>query len=104
MADEETTGEEATKTDEDKVREKAELRVGEKIQLWGSIGSWVFVNVLMIVIWLLSGRGSPWFLWVLFGTSIGLFFVLWNYFSGKSSESRKERMIEKEMEKIKKGE
>ncbi len=58
---------------------------------------------MMVVIWLLSGRGYPWFLWVLFGTTIGLFFAVWGYLSGQRSESRKEQMIEKEMERMKQG-
>jgi len=96
MVDEETKSEAA-------IREQAEKRVKERIGIWWTIGVWLFINVFMIVIWLLSGRGYPWFLWVLLGTSVGLFFSLWGYFSGQRSESRKERMVEKEMEKIKQG-
>jgi len=88
---------------EEEVREKAEKRVKERMGLLSYLGSWLLVNLLMVVIWLLSGRGYPWFLWVLGGTSIGLCFALVAYFSGQSSDSRKDKMVEKEMEKIKQG-
>lgn len=33
---------------------------------------WFAVNVFLVVIWLITGRGTPWFLYVLFGWGIGL--------------------------------
>ena len=95
--------EEELNSEQEDLRKKAEKRVNERINLWWALGSWLAVNLMMVAIWLLSGRGYPWFLWVLIGTSIGLFFSLWGYFSGRRSESRREQMIEKEMEKIKQG-
>lgn len=33
---------------------------------------WLTVNVFLVVVWLLTDRGHPWFLYVLFGWGIGL--------------------------------
>ncbi|MHB8896780.1 MAG: 2TM domain-containing protein [Candidatus Geothermincolia bacterium] len=93
--------EEETKSEDQELREKAEKRVSERMSLWWYLGSWVVINLFMVVIWLLSGRGYPWFLWVLAATSIGVCFSLVGYFSGNRSDSRKDKMVAKEMEKIK---
>lgn len=33
---------------------------------------WAAVNVFLVVVWLVTGRGTPWFLYVVFGWGIGL--------------------------------
>jgi hypothetical protein len=86
----------------DELREKAETRVNQKIALFSHLGTYVIVNAFLIVIWALSGAGYPWFLWVMAGWGIGLAFHAFNYFIGKRSDAAKERMLQKEMEKLKK--
>ena len=86
----------------DELREKAEKRVGERIALLSHLGSYVIVNAFLIVIWALTGAGYPWFLWVMAGWGIGLAFHIFDYFAGKRSGAVKEKMLQKEMDKIKK--
>jgi len=88
---------------DDKVREKAEKRVKERIELLSHIGTYVVINAFLVLIWALSGSGYPWFLWVMGGWGIGLVFHIIGYFSGRRGGAAKDRMIQKEMEKIKQG-
>lgn len=86
----------------EELREKAEKRVTEKISLLSHLGAYVIVNAFLIVVWALSGAGYPWFLWVMLGWGIGLAFHTFNYFAGKRSDVVKEKMLQKEMEKLQK--
>ncbi len=86
----------------DDLREKAETRVKQRIALLSNLGTYVIVNAFLVVVWALSGAGYPWFLWVMAGWGIGLAFHAFNYFIGKRSDATRERMLQKEMEKLKK--
>jgi 2TM domain len=86
----------------DEVRERAEKRVKQKIELLSHIASYVIVNGFLWVIWLLAGRGYPWPLWVMAGWGIGLVFHIVGYFSGAKGDAAKEKMVQKEMDRIKK--
>jgi hypothetical protein len=63
--------------------------------------TYLIVNAVLIVIWALSGRGYPWFLWPL---GIWGAFVLGDFLRifvfGQGSD---EQAIEKEVEKMKRG-
>jgi F0F1-type ATP synthase assembly protein I len=87
---------------EEELRRRAEKRVNQRTALLSHIGSYVVVNAFLIIIWALTGAGYPWFLWVLAGWGIGLAINIIAYFSGRKGEAAKDRMIQKEMEKIKK--
>lgn len=88
---------------EEEIREKARKRVDEKIRLLSHIGSYVIINVFLVVVWGLTSNwsGYPWFLWVMAGWGIGLVFHIVGYFTGRRGEAAKDRMIEKEMERLK---
>ena len=72
--------------------------------------AYVFVNILLFATNFLSGLGIPWFLWCIGPWGIGLLVhvIIFNiYYSEKmepkgETKSRKEKAIEKEMEKMKK--
>ncbi|MFC1984572.1 2TM domain-containing protein [Chloroflexota bacterium] len=32
---------------------------------YGNLGTWAVVNTILVIVWVLSGRGYPWFLWPL---------------------------------------
>lgn len=87
---------------EETVREKAERRVKERMELLRHIGMYVIVNGFLVVIWALSGAGYPWFLWVMAGWGLGLLIHVFTYLIGLRSESVRSRMIAREMEKIEK--
>lgn len=87
--------------DEAQLREKAEKRVKQKTHLLQGIGTYVVVNGFLVIIWALTGRGYPWFLWVMAGMGIALAFQVVGYFTGTRGEAAKDRMIQKEMERLK---
>jgi 2TM domain len=87
---------------EEALRIQAEKRVKDKIELLTHLAVYAVINGFLVVIWALSGRGYPWFLWVMAGWGIGLVLHITGYFIGSKSEGAKERMVRKEMERIKK--
>jgi F0F1-type ATP synthase assembly protein I len=90
---------------EEEIRKKAEKRVTQRTVLLSHIGSYVVVNVFLVIIWALAGAGYPWFLWVMATWGLGLAFNIISYFAGGSrGEAAKDRMVQKEMEKIQKEE
>lgn len=87
---------------DEEVRAKAEKRVRQKVELLSHIGTYLVINGFLVVVWALSGAGYPWFLWVMAGWGIGLVFHIIGYFTGKRGEATRDRMIQKEIGRIKK--
>jgi hypothetical protein len=90
----------AKEPSEEQIYEEATKRVKEKKRFYNGLVTYLIVNAVLIVIWALSGRGYPWFLWPL---GIWGAFVLGDFlrifvFKEKSDQED----IEKEVEKIKK--
>ncbi|ADC46511.1 hypothetical protein mru_0660 [Methanobrevibacter ruminantium M1] len=89
---------------EDKLYDKAERRVDEKIKFYRHLYSYIAVNVILAVINLIFFKGDWWFLWVSLFWGIGLVshfiktFVIFNYFDDHHRDS----MIENEMAKMRK--
>ena len=83
-------------TDEEIMME-ARRRVRFKRAFYSHLTTYVIVNVFLVVIWALAGRGYPWFLWVLGGWGIGLLtnFVHVFVFSTASRWAAVEREAEK---------
>ncbi len=81
-------------------QEIAERRVKQRLELWWHLGSYVIVNVFLIIVWAITGAGYPWFIWVMLGWGIGVAFHIMHYFLNVSGESRRQRMILKEMDKL----
>ena len=55
-----------------------------------------------MVVWSLTGAGYPWFLWVMAGWGLAVAIQTFSYFTGSKGEAARERMIRKEMNRIKK--
>lgn len=87
--------------DDQSIREIAEKRVKERMELLRHIGIYVVVNIFLVIIWALTGHGYPWFIWVLAGWGLGLAIHTITYFVGTRSETRREKMIQDEMHKMK---
>jgi hypothetical protein len=86
---------------EDDLRAKAEKSVIRKtgfLWLLGSVGSYVFVNALLIAIWVLTDSDSPWFLWVLAVWGLGLAFHIAGYITGFRIGHAREGMIQEQMD------
>jgi len=88
----------ANQMSEEKIYAEARLRVKEKKGFWGHFGAWASINIVLIIIWALSDRGNPWFLWPL---GIWGVFVLFHYLRVFVFERKSDRSaIEKEAERI----
>lgn len=85
------------------LRQKAEKRVKQRMELLSHIGVYLVVNGFLVVVWALSGAGYPWFLWVMAGWGVGLLTHLVSYFTGTKGDSARERLIQREMEKLDRG-
>ena len=82
---------------EDEIYEQASQKVRERKRFYGGLVTYLIVNAVLIVIWALSGRGYPWFLWPL---GIWGAFVLGDFlrifvFREKSDHEAIEREVEK---------
>lgn len=90
----------ANQMTEEQIYEEARQRVKVKKDFYGHFTAWAIVNLILIIVWALTSRGYPWFLWPL---CIWGIFVLAQYlrvfvFKKISDKSA----IEKEAEKIRK--
>ena len=92
----------AKKMSEDEIYKQATQKVREKKRFYRDLTTYLIVNAVLVVIWALSGRGYPWFLWPL---GIWGAFVLGHglriFVFGNGGSDQQE--IEKEVEKMKKG-
>ena len=97
--DEETTqvGEEQA------LREQAEKRVKDRIELLEHIGVYILVNGFLVIVWGLTQNwsGYPWFIWVMAGWGLGLAIHIVTYIIGSESVARRDRLVEKEVERMK---
>jgi hypothetical protein len=83
---------------DEEIYEEAKKRVKSKKDFYRNLGSWAVVNVVLVVIWALSGGGHPWFLWPL---GIWGVFVLSHFLRVFVWERRSDRnAIEREAEKM----
>ncbi len=90
--------------EEDELRKLAEERVKERLGLYWDIAAYLIINGFLVVIWALTkgeGTAGYWFVWPMLGWGIGLLFHIVGVVSGKKSAAVRERMIRKEMDKIK---
>ena len=93
----------ANQMSEEQIYEEARLRVKAKRAFYEHLSAWAIVNVVLIIVWTLSGFGGgyPWFLWPL---CIWGAFVFINYLRVFVFKQKSDRAaIEKEVEKVKRG-
>lgn len=87
--------------DEMQIRARAEKRVEAKIGFHRHLASYVIINTFIILIWLIVGFTShtwwPWFIFPLVGWGIGLAFHAVNTYGSAGSETRREKMVQREM-------
>jgi hypothetical protein len=92
---------------EEEIQAKAEKRVEEKVGFRTHLTVYLIVNTLLFFIWLFTslfaadGWIFPWFLFPLIGWGIGIAFHAWGVYGPNNSEARREAMVQKEMERIK---
>jgi len=86
--------------DENDAREIALKRLKAKRAFRGMVFTAIGVSLLMVVIWLLSGRGYFWPIWVMFGLGIAVITTGWSAY-GPASSPITEEEIQAEAEKLK---
>lgn len=90
----------ANQMTEEQIYEEARQRVKAKKDFYGHLTAWVIVNFILIVVWALTSRGYPWFLWPL---CIWGIFVLAQFLRVFVFNKRSDKgAIEKEVDKIRK--
>lgn len=88
----------------DELYRKAEKRADEKIGFYRHLYSFVAVNVMFIIMNAVFSPGEWWFYWVtcFWGIGLVIHFLKVFVFAPKIDENYRDKMIEKEMEKMKK--
>jgi hypothetical protein len=86
--------------DPDDARGIALRRLKAKRGFRGMVATAVGVSLLMVVIWLLSGRGYFWPIWVMFGLGVAVVTTGWSAY-GPTSRPITEDEIQAEAEKLK---
>ena len=82
------------------IYKKAAERAEAKIGFYTHLAVYVVVNLLLVVVNLWTSPDHYWFQWPLLGWGIGVFFHGLDVFILSGETGIKERMIEKEMEKL----
>lgn len=78
------------------VREAAIKRLKAKREFSGHVAVYLIVNVMLVLIWFISGRGYFWPIWPLAGWGIGLAVHGWQtYFQKPISEEDIRREMER---------
>ena len=94
----------AGEVSEQDLRRKAEKRVEETQAFKANLVSYLSVNLLIFIIWLVvalaGGTWFPWFLFPLVGWGIGVAFHGWSVHSDSYGESHEKR-VQEEMERMK---
>ena len=89
--------------EKDEAYRRARRTVDAKIGFYIHLAVYVVVNILLVAINLTHSPQYLWFLWPLFGWGIGIFFHALGVFVFRSGLAVKERMIEREAEKLMSG-
>ena len=86
---------------DDDLYRKAEKRADEKIGFYKHLYSFVGVNIFFIIINFIFSPGEWWFYWITGLWAIGLIFHFLKVFV-LYGEDKRDKMIEKEMERMRK--
>ena len=80
--------------------DKATQRVEEKLGFYVHLVIYVLVNAILTTLNFINSPDKLWFYWPLMGWGIGVIFHAFRVFSSKSTPKFKQKMIDKELEKI----
>lgn len=86
---------------EENLRKKADKIAEEKIAFYVHLSAYIMVNLFLVVVWWFSGGSEgifPWFIFPLFGWGIG---IVAHGVESFTAGSYKEKLAEKEYQKLK---
>ncbi|MBN1375363.1 MAG: 2TM domain-containing protein [Dehalococcoidia bacterium] len=88
---------------EEQIRSLAESRVEKKKGFFIHLFIYLAINVMLVIIWAVTGSPFPWFVFPLAGWGIGLLFHCLSVFAFPQAGSDWERKeIQKEMDRLRK--
>jgi hypothetical protein len=90
------------KLSKEDIYEMAEKSTARKKGFYGHLGTYLVVNIILILIWVASGTGEVWFLWTLGIWSVVIFLHFLYVFVFKVGLESDKMVLEKELEEIKK--
>lgn len=88
---------------EEEIYRKARERVEEKKGFYIHLLVYILVNIMLIIIWVVTGAGFPWFIFPLGGWGIGILFHFLGIFVFSQRTGWERRQVEKEVERLKRG-
>ncbi len=86
--------------DNEQVYEQARRRANAKLGFYTHLTVYIVVNLLLIAINLISSARHYWFIWPMLGWGVGICFHGMGTFLFLSGSGFKERMIQREVEKM----
>ena len=92
----------ATSMSEKELYEQARKRVEEKKGFYIHFAVYILVNIMLMIIWAVTGAGFPWFVFPLGGWGIGVLFHFLGVFVFSRQSAWEKREIEKEVERLRK--
>ena len=93
----------STGMSEEEIYRQARKRVEEKKGFFSHFAVYVAVNIMLVIIWAVTGAGFPWFVFPLGGWGIGILFHFLGVFVFSKETAWERRAVEKEVEKLKEG-
>ncbi len=87
---------------EEEIYEAARKRVRQKKDFYNHLVIYAVVNILLIIIWAMTSRGYPWFVWPLAGWGVGIVFHGLDVFVFHRESAWEKREVEKEVDKLRK--
>jgi len=93
----------STGISEEELYRQASKRVEEKKGFYIHFAVYIAVNIMLVIIWAVTGAGFPWFVFPLGGWGIGILFHFLGVFVFSQQSNWERREIEKEVERLKKG-
>ena len=87
---------------EEEIYEVARKRVRQKKDFYNHLVIYVIINTLLVIIWALTSRGYPWFVWPLAGWGIGILFHAADVYIFHKESAWEKREVEKEVDKLRK--
>ena len=88
---------------EEEIYRLARKRVEEKKGFYIHFAVYIAVNIMLVIIWVATGAGFPWFVFPLGGWGIGILFHFLGVFVFSKQTGWERRAIEKEAERLRKG-
>ena len=88
------------KLSEEEIYARARKRVEAKKGFFIHLTVYLVVNAILVLIWAMTGRGYPWFVWVLLGWGVGVVFNFLGVFFFDRETGWERSEVEKEAERL----